>query len=386
MIKAFNGNRLKEARLFNKMTITELAEYLDVSKQMISKYENDKSEPSFEKSLQLYKILNYPREFFYSTDTFNFKSEGTFFRAKMTATQKSKVPANFLVKYAVVIRDYLENYIEFPTLQNRSIFENQNAKEITRNIRSLLNLKENPIEDIIEVAELLGMTVVKFSYEEDKIDAFSSMCIINDTEYFVIVTGDPGSFYRQQFSLAHEIGHWALHQGINPQDLDKDEYKIIEEEANNFASMLLLPEDTFKKDIIRHGVSFNSFLTLKKKWNVSIAAMILRARDLNLISATEQTKLYKHMQYRGFRNPEPFDLDTKITEPLAFRQSLELLVDQNVKAGYEIRKDIANSYNLFLTKAQLSQVCNVPESFFDEQHNSNIIIKLKDSSLHYNKN
>src|SRR5699024_2723620 len=119
MKKVFNGNRLKEARLYNKLSITKLAEKLNVTKQMISKYENEKSEPSFENSLQLNKILNYPREFFYTTDKHSIENEGTFFRSRLTATQKSKQPASIALKYSVIVRDFLDQYIEFPVLQNR---------------------------------------------------------------------------------------------------------------------------------------------------------------------------------------------------------------------------------------------------------------------------
>ncbi|PTJ90640.1 helix-turn-helix domain-containing protein, partial [Mammaliicoccus sciuri] len=93
MNSSFNGERLKEARLFNKLSITELAEKLNVTKQMISKYENGKSIPSTEKSLLLNGILNYPREFFYTKENFNYESKGTFFRSRLTATRKSKIPA-----------------------------------------------------------------------------------------------------------------------------------------------------------------------------------------------------------------------------------------------------------------------------------------------------
>ena len=36
-----NGTRLKEARYFRKMTITELAEQIGVTKQMVSRYERN---------------------------------------------------------------------------------------------------------------------------------------------------------------------------------------------------------------------------------------------------------------------------------------------------------------------------------------------------------
>ncbi|WP_254261211.1 helix-turn-helix domain-containing protein, partial [Lactobacillus helveticus] len=38
---ALNGNRLREARQYRQLTITKLAEKVNVSKQMISKYERE---------------------------------------------------------------------------------------------------------------------------------------------------------------------------------------------------------------------------------------------------------------------------------------------------------------------------------------------------------
>lgn len=380
MKKVFNGKRLKEARLFNKLTITELAEKLNVTKQMISKYENEKSEPSFENSLQLNSILGYPREFFYSTDKYSIENEGTFFRSRLTATQKSKQPASIALKYSVIVRDFLEQYVEFPVLQNREEYEGMDDLEkIALKIRNSMDLGVKPIHDIIEVAELMGFTVLNMDYQEDKVDAFSSMNTINGNNYFVITTGDSGSFYRQQFSIAHEIGHWVLHQNINPQELDKDEYKTIEEEANKFASTLLLPKDSFGNELSSKIVDeIDTYYNLKRKWNVSMAAMIMRARDLNIISATQQTKLYKQMHYRKWRNPEPFDLETKVTSPVAFKQSLELLIDENVLQGHEIPMKIASQYGLYLTPKMLAEVCGVePELFLDNNH-SKVVLKIKD--------
>ena len=49
---SFNGARLKEARLFNKKSITQIAEFLNDSKQMVSKYEKGRATPS-EESLEI---------------------------------------------------------------------------------------------------------------------------------------------------------------------------------------------------------------------------------------------------------------------------------------------------------------------------------------------
>lgn len=386
MKKIFNGERLKEARLYNKLTITELAERLNVTKQMISKYENGKSEPSFDKSLQLNHFLGYPREFFYSKEKFSIENEGTFFRSRLTATQKSKEPASIALKYSVIVRDFLEEYVEFPSLQNREVYEGEsNIEKITLSIRETMDLGLDPIYDIVELAELMGFTVISMNYQEDKIDAFSSMNTINGNSYFIITTGDSGSFYRQQFSIAHEIGHWVLHQNINPQELDKDEYKVIEEEANRFASILLLPKESFGIELKSKIVDeIDTYYNLKRKWHVSMAAMIKRARDLDIISAEQEVKLYKQMHYRKWRNPEPFDLDTKVTSPVAFKQSLELLIDENILLGHEIPFKIAEQYNLYLTPKLLAEICGVKPALFMDNSQSKVVLQIKDFKNRYN--
>lgn len=387
MNKIFNGQRLKEARLYNKLTITELGVKLNVTKQMISKYENQNIEPSFEKSLQLTTILGYPREFFYTNDKFNIQNEGTFFRSRLTATQKAKNPASIALKYSVIVRDFLEQYIDFPQLEERENYELlQDYNLIAKKMRNFVGLDNGPIPDIIEVAELMGFTVISMNYNESKVDAFSSMNVIENAigdinPYFVIATGtgESRSFYRQQFSIAHEMAHWVLHQNINPQELDKEEYKVMEDEANKLASIFLLPEDTFGAELAtRVTDEIDTYYSLKRKWNVSMAAMIKRARDLSLINGDQEVKLYKQMHYRKWKNPEPFDLETKTTVPVAFKQSLELLIDEGILKGHEIPIKIAEQYNLYLTPKMLAMICGVDPALFIDNSQSRVVLKLKD--------
>ena len=379
MKKTFNGERLKEARLYNKMTLTELAEKLIVTKQAISKYETGKNAPTFENSLQFYELLGFPREFFYTRDTFHFESEGTFFRSRLTATQKSKQPAELLIKYSVIVRDFLSHYIEFPELKNREDYQNiTDIETLSRFIREDVGLGEGPISDIVEVAELMGFTVINSDYQEDKVDAFSSMNRINSRNYFVITTGESRSFYRQQFSMAHEIGHWVLHQHLDPAELDKEEYRLMEDQANKFASAFLLPRESFGKQLqTQKADDIETYFNFKRIWNVSMAAMIKRAYALKIISIEVQTKLYKQMSYRRWRNPEPFDLETKRTIPVAFKQSIDLLIDANVLQGYEVPLKIAQQYNLYLTNGMLAMVCGVDETVFTNNNESKVIMKLK---------
>lgn len=65
---------------------------------------------------------------------------------------------------------------------------------------------------------------------------------------------------HQNFTLAHELGHWFMHNGQNISDDDKTcsfSTESIEREANMFAAELLYPERLFIEDyfsIIEKGV------------------------------------------------------------------------------------------------------------------------------------
>ncbi len=47
--KSFNGQNLRNARLYRRMTLNELASKINISKQSISLYENGRTMPDFEK-------------------------------------------------------------------------------------------------------------------------------------------------------------------------------------------------------------------------------------------------------------------------------------------------------------------------------------------------
>ena len=69
-IKSFNGKRLKIARTLKGMSISDLAEALNLQRQTISAYENGKnSHPDFPNVLHMSQILKFPIDFFLESDT-----------------------------------------------------------------------------------------------------------------------------------------------------------------------------------------------------------------------------------------------------------------------------------------------------------------------------
>ncbi|HEL7534999.1 TPA: helix-turn-helix domain-containing protein [Enterococcus faecium] len=374
----FNGDRLKEARRFNRKTISEIADMLNVTKQMVSKYENGKAAPSVDSVFVLVKELGFPREFYYSEDNYSLLSEGTFFRSRYTSTQKEKIPSEYSKKYTAIIRDYLNNFLDFPELDWSLTQREYSPSEYAKFIRKEWNLGDKPIIDIMNLLEEQGFVLANVKNNCNKVDAFSSHVVINRHRYFVIMLeGESFSFYRQQFSLAHELGHWLMHQGVyNPQDLDNENYRSMEDEANEFAAEFLLPKAAFLKTISGNPTQIDMYLNLKKTWNVSIAMMIMRARNLGIVSTEDYAKLQRQLNYRGWRREEPLDNIKRTSEPIALRQAIQILVENNIIEGHEIPREIYNQYGVALPSRMIEELTNVEHGYLEYKEPE--IISLKD--------
>ena len=98
------------------------------------------------------------------------------------------------------------------------------------------------------------------------------------------------SSLRKRFTIAHELGHFILHrdqiiaQGASAPDqvfFRSDDINSIEQEANNFASELLMPENDFKCAIQKGD---NTLEKLSNKFELSTMAVKYRAYKLGIIS------------------------------------------------------------------------------------------------------
>ncbi len=80
MAKNFNGQRLREARLYNGLSINDLADILGVTKQAISQYETQNVTPEFEKMRIITEKLNFPSSYFFQEDIYEVNAKTTYFR------------------------------------------------------------------------------------------------------------------------------------------------------------------------------------------------------------------------------------------------------------------------------------------------------------------
>ena len=339
--KKFNPKRLREARLVRGYSISELASQVGVSRQAISQFELGESAPKIETMMGLINVLRFPRGFFYK----DYKTPivgNTFFRATTTATKKTKESQLYKTILAGYLYDYLDQYVEFPQLNLPIVPEDKewtenNIELLALTVREFWGIGLHPIKNIINLLEQNGIIVISLETDNEKVDAF---CQHRAGRPFIFLGNDKESAFRRQFDGAHELGHILMHRHIDNQDLlTREEYKLMEQQANKFASAFLLPKESFTNSI--SSTSLLHFVELKKYWHVSMGAMIYRCKDLGIIDEAKYTSLQKQMSMKKMKKKEPLDDVYPLPMPVVFKKSIMALLNSNLKSGPQIVQEIA---------------------------------------------
>lgn len=375
----FNGKRLREARYYNSLSITQLADKLSISKQMVSKYENGQSSPSLENLFKIMKTLGFPKEFFYYDYGVSLQNGGTFYRSLLTSTQKQKAPSNVLMEAASIYRDFLDSYVEFPHEDNIDL-SSYSSEVAAQKLRDYWNLGDKPIQNMINLMESHGLTIIFLPDKMEKVDAFGSYRMVRDNEYYIVAVRKNTSFFKEQFSLAHELAHKVLHASVwNPADLDNYEYRLMEKQANEFAAAFLLPMNSFIESV--KNINFlDEIFEKKKQWFVSGSAIIQRMKQLSLITEKDYIKYQKQISYKRYRKTEPYDNDLNypVQCPTLLNQATKLIVDNDLMRPYQISDKIQEMYKVKYPGKLLEEITLLPHNYFDFVERSTLInINLK---------
>lgn len=173
-----------------------------------------------------------------------------------------------------------------------------NFEQIAEEYKSIINkyTKTIPV-DVVGLANAVNIDVYKTKFENQKISGYISK---DESGYFICVNDDHAAT-RQQFTIAHELGHYFLHKhlldknqmlptfykngtGIENNAILRSEYDIsadykrIEKEANSFAANLLMPQEQF----IKEANLCDDLTELANKFKVSVGAASIRANNLGI--------------------------------------------------------------------------------------------------------
>ena len=341
-----NCERLKEARLFRRMTMADLAQIVGINKQAISQFENCKNSPEPMTLRRIADALRFPYSFFVEADPPSTVGN-TYFRALYSSKKKDLAAQQVKAKYLAKIHSVLSLKVKFKPLNLPDFGGDKiiTIEEVAMRTRQHWDLGDAPIPNMVAVHESNGIIVGEFATESREIDAFYQYYEEDDYPTYCVILGtDKRSFYRRQFNCAHELGHILLHERYSDlNEIDKDEFREREDEANAFAAAFLLPAQAFGNDVAAYPNRLGHYVELKKKWNVSIMAMIMRAYALGCLSANQYSYLMRQMSTRGYRQTEPLDDSIEYKHPCALKQSINLLLSKGNMSGEDIMRFFAEN-------------------------------------------
>lgn len=360
------GFRIREGRIARGYSLQELADNIGVSKQSLSKYENELTKVSADIIISVSDVLDLPLEFFMKDKSEDLKSaevSPVFFRSLRATGNKVKDSLAQNLSFIEEFYSYFNNYIEFPNfILNKDINSDYKIgvsdlyiEEIALNAREKLGLKDGPINNLTKVLEQNGIIVTKIELNTHKVDAFSKL---TSTGIPIIILGsDKNSAVRSRMDLAHELGHLILHSHLSKDDVTKN-HNIIEDEAKKFASAFLLPSREFSNDI--YSIELEKFIYLKRKWKVSIAGMVVRAHQLRLITDEQYTYLFKRISAKKWRVKEPLDDIIELERPTLLKEAIDLLLENNVVLLDELIRDLAFS------RKEIESLCYLDKNYLGD--------------------
>jgi Zn-dependent peptidase ImmA (M78 family)/transcriptional regulator with XRE-family HTH domain len=298
--RQFVGARLGVARAFRQMTLKALADTVSVSLGLLSHYENGlRKQPADDLVSALATALGVKPAFFFEPALDVWAEMECSFRRRVATPEGVKKRARAHGSLIGMVVRELASKVKFPTYNIPAIAASlpPDIEAATERCRSDWGLGLGPIEHVGRVAEKNGVVLVQHLQHADKIDAFARR---GDFSVIVLNTARI-STSRWIFDVAHELGHFVLHRGIETGSKD------TEDQANYFAAALLLPHKTFSREFRARPFSWTHVFDLKRRWSVSAAAIVRRAYDLGLIDAIVYRRSYQHLSVQGWLKREPHE-------------------------------------------------------------------------------
>lgn len=328
-VNNFYGDKLRLARLLNGMTQQELGDAVVASRQFIHQLEGDIRQPPEDMFFALCERLCVNKEFFFTPLNNDVKFEQCHFRKRKTTPVNL---VNRVCAYSTIFEqlvNLIKQYIElpdpnFPDIDsNTSQYSNLDIENAAEACRKHWQLGlDTPLKNVVRTLENAGVVITTFSGVSEKVDALS----LNRKHPIIIRNDAKESTCRLRFDLAHECGHFVLHNGIETGNA------VTESEADKFASAFLFPRSAFVREfpkvfISNREASWEPIYKLKIRWGMSLRAIIYRAHYLRLISAQQYRAANVRLNKSGQSKRERYDDSIPLEKPELLKNSMDLLND-----------------------------------------------------------
>lgn len=352
------GQRLKAARVMAGLSMDALVAKMGhkVSKQAISKYENNLMTPDSAILIALSDALGVKPDYFYSkyeiaVDSINFR--------KRAALGKKAVES-----LKARIKDTIERYSELESFfpDSRS-FANPLAGFVISSLDDIrgaaMKLREawglgseGPIGYVIDCLEEHSIRVLEID-GGDGFDGLSGW--VNQSPFIILNSTAPSD--RKRLTALHEFAHLSLKFSDSLSDSEREKL------CHSFGGAFLLPRDVLIKELgsKRLEISFFELDRLKQQYGISMQAIMYRARQEEIVSEYIYESFSREISARNWRKQEPnrYPIDD---HPLRFEQLLHRAISEEMisvsKAAYLANTSIEDIRRQELLKNDTAHSCN----------------------------
>lgn len=290
--RAFESDRLRQARQLALLTKAEVAEATGISAAAIGQYEAGITTPRANNVEKLAGALDVPVDFFaVGRPLQRLDTSETYFESLRATTGKQRQRATSFAEQVWELSFALEKHVRFPPINipdghaedERKYTPQQAAQEV----RKLWQLGSEPIGHVVAQLETHGivccMTPPSEKDVKARIDAYSTLTFRRP---LVVLTADRADdVLRHRFSAAHELGHLVLHGGTPSGEL------WLERDADAFAAEFLTPRAVLLEELPGR-LDFAKLYRISERWGVEVRSLVYRSRELGLISESTARRAY----------------------------------------------------------------------------------------------
>jgi len=327
-----NPKMLMLARESRGLTQLELADLAGINRSNISRFEQEFTGLKDEVLEKLIKALRFPENFFLQEE--EILPPALYRRRdKVPAKILSYVDANININRLNIERLIKAVNVSSPSLPFLPISETGSPAVSALKLRKQWKLPKGVIENLTEVLEANGIITLPLDFKTDRVDS-RSLLIAN--KYPIIFYNKSLLGDRLRFTLAYELGHLVMHTRQDILSIDS-----VGHEANLFAAEFLMPEKDIFSDL-KETMNIELLAKLKKKWKVSMQALLYRASDLNLLTDNQKRYVIGQFNVLKIRRREPVELDILIEKGILLR---DLITNYKIKQKMSV-KQLANFFYL----------------------------------------
>ncbi|HTM66042.1 MAG TPA: XRE family transcriptional regulator [Flavipsychrobacter sp.] len=311
-----NGNMILLARESRGWTQAQLAGKMDTTQSNITKMEHAEHGTNEEWTAKIAEATGYPLSFFYQKG--GIIPENLNYRRREKVAQSILSPLNAQMTIYRLQIETITAALNIPAIQLPvlEVTEEATPQAIAQKLLQKWHVPKGSVANLTDIIEGHGIVVNMFDFGTARVD---SRCLISENGIPIIFMNSSLLGDRQRFSLAYQLGHLIMHTSSNI-SWDRD----TGHEANLFAAELLMPEKDIRADF-EQGISLPLLGNLKKKWKVSMIALLYRADDLGYVTPQQKKALVQQFNDRQIRRREPVELDVPLEQPRLLRQWLSQL-------------------------------------------------------------